>query len=169
MFLITCEPVCNCSTYNFVHSTLLCSRQRPSSIVTDFDFVPHNAWFTPQTRLSCLVFGVNRIHGNKWLPKFPLPILPVAHFTCCLFYRCPFFRGQNFRCPFFHCPFYHLPMNRIGDKSRQFSVVVNVLESEQFRQSCLRVNKQVLVANCKLGQDKTKLCSHYISRLDKQF
>ena len=44
----------------------------------------------------------------KWLPKFPLPFLLVAHFTGCPFFRCPFFRGLNFRCPFFHS---HLPVS----------------------------------------------------------
>jgi len=60
-------------------------------------------------------------------------------------------------------------VNRIGDKSRLFSVVLNILETEQFRpvQRCERVCKQVLVANWKLGRDKTKLCSHHISRLDR--
>jgi len=33
--------------------------------------------------------------------------------------------------------------------------------------SFIRVCKQVLVANWKLGRDKTKLCSHRISRLHK--
>ena len=49
------------------------------------------------------------------------------------------------------------------------SAYLLILETEQ-QFCCLwceRVCKQVLVANCKLGRDKTKLSSHHISRLDK--
>jgi len=55
-------------------------------------------------------------------------------------------------------------------------VALNILETEQFVQSCLRceyVCKLLtqflndLIANWKLGRDKTKLCPHCIWRLDK--
>ena len=63
-------------------------------------------------------------------------------------------------------------MNRTGDKSKQFSVVLNILETEQFFQFCLwceRVCEQILVADWKLSRDKTKLCSQCISRLENSF
>ena len=51
-------------------------------------------------------------------------------------------------------------VNRIGYISRLFSLVLSVLQTEQFcpvLSACERVCKQVLVANWKLGRDKTKL------------
>ena len=50
-------------------------------------------------------------------------------------------------------------VNFIGDKSRQFSVVFSIFETEQF---CL-----VPSAKWKLGGDRTKLSSYRISRQDK--
>jgi len=57
--------------------------------------------------------------------------------------------------------------NPIGDKSRLFSVYWRLNSSVQSCLRCEHVCKQVLVVNWKLGRDKTKLCSHRISRLGK--
>ena len=59
------------------------------------------------------------------------------------------------------CPVHVGDVITIGDKSRLFSVVLSILETEQF---CSVLSA---VANWKLGRDKTKLCWHCISRLDK--
>jgi len=62
-------------------------------------------------------------------------------------------------------------VNRIGDNSRLFSDVLNILKSKQFCLvlSAVRTRLQVntVVTNWKLDREKTKLSSHRISRLDK--
>ena len=58
-------------------------------------------------------------------------------------------------------------MNRIVDKLRLFSKYWRLNSFVQSSLWCERISQQVLVANWKLGRDKTKLCSHHISRLNK--
>ena len=54
-------------------------------------------------------------------------------------------------------------VNRVGNSHRQFSVVLNILETELV----LTQFPNMYAAKWKLCQDKTRLSSHHISRLDK--